>query len=35
MKVLFEGGFVDKIGLDNICPNIVASLDRARTILAE
>ena len=29
MKVLYNSGFVDKIGLDNICPNIDASLERA------
>jgi len=33
MKVLYKSGFVDKIGLDNICPNIDASLARARDIL--
>ena len=34
MKVLFQTGFVDNIGLDNICPNIDVSLERARRILA-
>ena len=29
MKVLFNSGFVDKIGLDNICADIDASLERA------
>jgi len=29
MKVLFKAGLVDKIGLENICPNIDASLKRA------
>ncbi len=29
MKVFFESGFVDKIGLDNICANIDASLARS------
>ena len=35
MAVLFKAGFVDKIGLDNICPNIDASLVRARAIIAQ
>jgi SulP family sulfate permease len=35
MKVLFQTGFVDKIGLDNICPNIDVSLARARKILEQ
>ena len=34
MKVLYNSGFVDKIGLDNICPNIDAALVRAREIVA-
>lgn len=34
MKVLFESGLVDRIGLENLCPNIEASLARARTIIA-
>jgi len=33
MKVLYNAGFVDKIGLDNVCPNIDAALVRARVIL--
>jgi SulP family sulfate permease len=32
MKVLYNSGFVDKIGLDNICPNIDVALVRARAI---
>lgn len=35
MKVLYKSGFVDKIGLDNICPNIDASLARAREIIGK
>ena len=35
MKVLFEGGFVDAVGLENICANIDAALERSREILAE
>ena len=35
MKVLFNSGFVDKIGLDNICPDIDASLARAWEIVGE
>lgn len=35
MKVLFNSGFVDKIGLDNICPDIDASLERAWEIVRE
>ena len=34
MKVLYNSGFVDRIGLDNICANIDAALERARAILA-
>src|SRR5438046_2984992 len=34
MKVLFHSGFVDRIGLDNICANIDAALERAREILS-
>ena len=34
MKVLYNAGFVDKIGLDNICPNIDAALVRARELVA-
>lgn len=33
MKVLYESGFVDQIGLDNICANVDASLARARTLI--
>jgi SulP family sulfate permease len=33
MKVLFNSGFVDRIGLDNVCANIDAALDRSRVIL--
>ncbi len=33
MKVLFNAGFVDKIGLENVCPNIAASLERAWEIV--
>ncbi|HXI84236.1 MAG TPA: SulP family inorganic anion transporter [Verrucomicrobiae bacterium] len=29
MKVLFNAGFIDKIGLDNVCANIDAALARA------
>ena len=35
MKVLFEGGFVDAVGLENICAKIEGALERAREILAE
>ena len=35
MKVLFEGGFVDAVGLENICANIDAALSRAREMLTE
>lgn len=35
MKVLFNAGFVDKIGLDNICPDIDASLERAWELVGE
>jgi SulP family sulfate permease len=34
MKVLYESGFIDQIGLENICPNVEASLARARSLLA-
>ena len=34
MKVLYKAGFVDKIGLDNICANIDVALTRARALLA-
>ena len=33
MKVLYKSGFVDKLGLDNICPDIDASLERAWEIV--
>lgn len=33
MKVLYNAGFIDKIGLDNVCANIDAALERARMIL--
>ena len=33
MKVLFNSGFVDKVGLENICPDIDASLERAWEIV--
>lgn len=33
MKVLFNAGFVDKIGLDNICANIDVALARARYLV--
>ena len=32
MKVLYNAGFVDKIGLDNVCANIDAALARARQL---
>jgi SulP family sulfate permease len=35
MKVLFEGGFVDAVGLENICGNIDAALERARAMLKD
>lgn len=34
MKVLYNAGFVDKVGLDNVCANIDAALVRARQIIA-
>jgi SulP family sulfate permease len=34
MKVLYTTGFVDKIGLDNICANIDVALTRASALLA-
>ncbi len=34
MKVLYNAGFVDKIGLDNVCANIDAALARAGAILS-
>ncbi len=33
MKILLRSGLVDRIGLDNICPNIDEALIRARAIL--
>jgi len=33
MKVLYNSGFVDRVGLDNICPDIDASLERAWEIV--
>jgi len=33
MKVLYNAGFVDKIGLDNICANIDVALARAQELL--
>ena len=33
MKVLFNSGFVDKVGLENICADIDASLARAWEIV--
>ena len=33
MKILFQTGFVDKIGLDNICANIDASLARSAKLV--
>ncbi|MCX6982073.1 MAG: sulfate permease [Verrucomicrobia bacterium] len=33
MKVMFESGLADRIGMDNFCPNIDDALDRARKIL--
>lgn len=33
MKILYMTGFVDKVGLDNICANIDVALDRARKLL--
>ena len=34
MKVLYESGLADHLGLDNICPDIDASLARARVLVA-
>ncbi len=34
MKVLYNAGFVDKIGLDNLCPNIDVALARAGALTA-
>jgi len=33
MKVLFNAGFIDKIGLDNVCANIDAALARSRQLV--
>jgi SulP family sulfate permease len=33
MKVLYNAGFIDKIGLDNVCANIDSALVRARQLL--
>ena len=33
MKVLYHAGFVDKIGLDNICANVDVALTRAQELL--
>src|SRR6266853_1274649 len=33
MKVLYKAGFVDKIGLDNVCANIDVALERSRQLL--
>jgi SulP family sulfate permease len=33
MKVLYKAGFVDKIGLDNVCANIDMALTRSRQLL--
>jgi len=33
MKVLFKSGFTDQLGLENICANVDASLERARKLL--
>jgi SulP family sulfate permease len=33
MKILLRSGFIDRIGLDNICPNIDEALLRARVLL--
>jgi SulP family sulfate permease len=34
MKVLYNAGFVDKIGMDNLCANLDMALARARQLLA-
>jgi sulfate permease, SulP family len=34
MKVLFQAGFVDRLGVDNLCANIDVALARARQLLA-
>jgi hypothetical protein len=33
MKVMFESGLADRIGMDNFCPDIDDALNRARKIL--
>jgi hypothetical protein len=33
MKVLFNAGFIDKIGLDNVCANIDEALARASELV--
>ena len=33
MKVLYNAGFIDKIGLDNVCANIDAALTQARRLI--
>ena len=33
MKVLFESGFIDRLGLENVCANVDAALVRARELL--
>lgn len=35
MKVLYNAGFIDKIGLDNVCGNIDVALARARLLLGQ
>lgn len=35
MKVMFAAGLVDRIGLQNICPNIDEALARSWQLLAE
>jgi SulP family sulfate permease len=34
MKVLFESGFIDQLGLENVCANVDAALVRSRELLA-
>jgi SulP family sulfate permease len=33
MKVLYESGFVDRLGLENICPNVDSALTRASELI--
>jgi SulP family sulfate permease len=33
MKVLYNAGFIDKIGLDNVCATIDSALVRARKLI--